>query len=178
MSKDERSAPPSAADLQEQVRALTRELIEAREQQTATSEVLSVISSSPGELKPVFNAVLENAIRLCEAKFGVLYRYDGNLFHPEVLVGVQQALVEFHQRRGAFQAVPGTPLHQLWQTRNVIHTADDAGGQSPMSWPIRIIHFTRCKNGRSPRAHSNPRAKFRLLASSGTPPAPRRKTFI
>ena len=60
----------------------------------------------------------------------MLYRYDGNLFHPEALVGVPQALIEFHQKRGAFQAVPGTPLHQLWQTRNVVHTADDAGGPS------------------------------------------------
>ena len=74
--------------------------------------------------------MLENAVRICEAKFGVLYRYDGKLFHPEALLGVPQALVEFHQRRGAFQAVPGTPLHQLWQTRTVVHTADDAGGPS------------------------------------------------
>jgi len=69
-------------------------------------------------------------VRICEAKFGVLYRYDGKLFYPEALVGASQALVEFHQKRGAFQAVPGTPLHQLWQTRNVVHTADDAGGPS------------------------------------------------
>ena len=108
----------------------TDDLSEALEQQTATSEVLKVISSSPGDLKPVFNSMLENAIRLCEAKFGVLYRYDGNLFHPEALVGVPQALIEFHQKRGAFQAVPGTPLHQLWYTTNVVHTADDAGGPS------------------------------------------------
>src|SRR5262245_39052059 len=74
--------------------------------------------------------MLEHAVRICEAKFGVLYRYDGKLFHPEALIGVPQALVEFHQKRGAFQAVPGTPLHQLWQTRNVVHTADDAGGPS------------------------------------------------
>ena len=113
-----------------ELRQRTDDLSEALEQQTATSEVLQVISSSTGELKPVFNAVLENAIHLCEAKFGVLYRYDGNLFHPEALVGVPQALIEFHQKRGAFQAVPGTPLHQLWQTRNVVHTADDAGGPS------------------------------------------------
>ena len=113
-----------------ELRQRTDDLTESLEQQTATSEVLTVISSSPGELKPVFNAVLENAIHLCEAKFGVLYRYDGNLFHPEALVGVPQALIEFHQKRGAFQAVPGTPLHQLWQTRNVVHTADDAGGPS------------------------------------------------
>src|SRR5205807_2255419 len=114
----------------DEVQARTRELSEALEQQTATSEVLRVISSSPGELKSVFEAMLENAVRICEAKFGVLYRYDGKLFHPEALVGAPQALVEFHQKRGAFQAVPGTPLHQLWQTRNVVHTAYDAGGAS------------------------------------------------
>jgi len=109
---------------------LLNELRESLQQQTATSEVLGVISRSPGELEPVFQAMLENAVRICEAKFGVLYRYDGKLFHPEALVGVPQALVEFHQKRGAFQAVPGTPLHQLWQMRNVVHTADDAGGPS------------------------------------------------
>src|SRR5262245_36611642 len=109
---------------------LLNEQRESLQQQTATSEVLKVISSSPGELEPVFQAMLENAVRICEAKFGVLYRYDGKLFHPEALVGVPQALVEFHQKRGAFQAVPGTPLHELWQTRNVVHTADDAGGPS------------------------------------------------
>jgi two-component system, NtrC family, sensor kinase len=114
----------------DELQARTRELSEALEQQTATSEVLRVISSSPGALEPVFQSMLENAVRICEAKFGVLYRYDGKLFHPEALVGAPQALVEFHQKRGAFQAVPGTPLHQLWQTRNVVHTADDAGGPS------------------------------------------------
>jgi GAF domain-containing protein len=114
----------------DEVQARTRDLSEALEQQTATSEVLHVISSSPGALEPVFQSMLENAVRICEAKFGVLYRYDGKLFHPEALVGAPQALVEFHQKRGAFQAVPGTPLHRLWQTRNVVHTADDAGGPS------------------------------------------------
>jgi GAF domain-containing protein len=114
----------------DEVQARTRELSETLEQQTATSEVLRVISSSPGELEPVFQVMLENAVRICDAKFGVLYRYDGKLFHLEALVGAPQALVEFHQKRGAFQAVPGTPLHQLWQTRNVVHTADDAGGPS------------------------------------------------
>ena len=122
----------SAADhkAQSDMAQLIRERDEALEREKASAEVLRVISSSPGELEPVFQTILQNATRICEAKFGVLYRYDGSLFHPEALVGAPPALVEFHRRRGAFQAVPGTPLHQLWQTRNVVHTADDAGGPS------------------------------------------------
>jgi len=72
------TARVSTADLQQQVAALTRELKEACEQQTATSKVLKVISSSPGKLEPVFNAMLEDATRICEAKIGVLYLRDGD----------------------------------------------------------------------------------------------------
>src|SRR5258708_37172016 len=71
-----RPASSTLADLQEQVSALTRELAEALEQQTATSEVLGVISSSPGELEPVFEAMLANATRLCEAQCGTMYSHE------------------------------------------------------------------------------------------------------
>src|SRR5208337_3742667 len=69
----------SAAHLQEQLDRRTRELAEAREQQTATSEILRVISSSPTDVQPVFDAIAANALRLCGAKWSVVVRYDGKL---------------------------------------------------------------------------------------------------
>src|SRR5204863_937123 len=65
-----------------ELRQRTGDLSEALEQQTATSDVLSVISSSPGELPPVFETMLANATRICEAKFGILHRCEGSVFQP------------------------------------------------------------------------------------------------
>jgi len=98
-----RRASSIFADLQEQVSALTHELAEAREQQTATAEVLSVISSSPGELEPVFQAMLSNATRLCEANFGNLLLYDGGAFRFAAMHGAPPAWKELRGRRRAAQ---------------------------------------------------------------------------
>src|SRR5262249_61322863 len=76
-----------ACELESKLDARTRELAEALEQQAATSEVLRVISSSPGELEPVFQAMLANAVRICEAKFGNLYLCEGDAFRTVALHG-------------------------------------------------------------------------------------------
>src|SRR6516162_2999834 len=72
----------SVARQEGEIAQLRRELDEARDQQTATADVLRIISSSPGELQSVFQTMLENAVRICEAKFGTLFHFDGENFHP------------------------------------------------------------------------------------------------
>ena len=114
-----------------ELRQRTGDLSESLEQQTATSAVLKVISSSPGELEPVFNATLENATRICDAKFGILWLYDDELFRVGAWHGVPTALADFHQRRGAFRPSSGTPLHRLLQTRDLVHSTDELSEPTP-----------------------------------------------
>src|SRR4051812_34497463 len=73
----------------------TRALSEALEQQTASSEVLQIISGSPGELEPVFHSILANAIRLCKASFGVLFRFADDGVRAAAMLGVPPAFAEF-----------------------------------------------------------------------------------
>ena len=111
----------------------TADLSEALEQQTATSEVLQVISSSPGDLEPVFQAMLEKAVRIVEAKFGVLFLCEGNLVRPVAGIGLPPKLSEFQAQRGAFVPPPGLPLARLIETKKVAHMLDDPERLSPAS---------------------------------------------
>ncbi len=109
----------------------TADLTEALDQQTATSEVLQVISNSPGDLEPAFQAMLENATRICEAKFGVVFSFDGNEFHFEAQVGTPPELAEHNRARPWPQPLPGSHLDRLRQTKRVSYTADYAAEGIP-----------------------------------------------
>src|SRR6516162_5277935 len=119
------------ARLLNELRQRTDDLGEALEQQTATSEVLKVISSSPGELEPVFHTVLENAVKLCEAKFGTLFLFDGICFRVGAAFNVPAPLADYQAKTGAFVPPPGLPLARLVETKKVAHMLDDPEGLSP-----------------------------------------------
>ena len=103
--------------------ARTRELGEALEQQTATSEVLKVVSRSPGELEPVFDTMLANAVRICDATFGVLFRFEDGAWRAAAMLGVPPAFAEYW-RRGPQRPGPGTGLGRIVETRQTVHIAD------------------------------------------------------
>ena len=110
---------------------LLNELRQSLEQQTATADVLRVISSSPGDLEPVFQAMLENATRICEAKFGTLFRFDGQIYHLAAQFGTPPEFAELQRRRGPFQTESGTQLDRARRTKRVSHTADYAAEAVP-----------------------------------------------
>jgi class 3 adenylate cyclase len=111
-----------SAALRRRLAECEAELEEARAQQTATAEVLQVINSSPGDLAPVFDAMLEKAIRLCEAPFGSLWTYDGRHFHAVAVRNVPAELAEFV--RQPHTAGPNTPLGRVARTKGVVSIAD------------------------------------------------------
>ena len=114
-----------ARDLEKKLETRTRELSEALEQQTATSEVLQVISSSPGELEPVFQAMLENATRFCEAKFGNLFLLEDNGAFRAGAVHGEPDYVDYWRREPVIAVDdPDIPLARLTTTRKVVHIAD------------------------------------------------------
>src|ERR1700736_326632 len=120
-----RQASSTVADLQEQVTALTRELAQARGEQTATSEVLHVISRSPGDLKPVFHTMLENATRICHAKFGVLQLYEDRAFRIGAIHNAPPAFAEAMARRELLmRPTPQHPFRRMVTTKEVVQIED------------------------------------------------------
>jgi two-component system, NtrC family, sensor kinase len=107
----------------EDVQARTRELSESLEQQTATSEVLRVISSSPSELEPVFQSMLVNAMRICEAEFGHLLLYDGECFRAAYLHNLPPAYRKFWEQ-GPVRVSAKLALGRLPQTKEIIQITD------------------------------------------------------
>jgi signal transduction histidine kinase len=124
----------------EQQRA--RELSESLEQQTATAEVLKVISSSPGELEPVFNALLANAIRICEATFGLLLLFEGNSFRA-VAIQSKESYKELVQRNPVIDLrdSPGIPLDRIAKNKQVVHITDLRTDQSYIAKSDPIVHL-------------------------------------
>ncbi len=106
---------------------LLNELRESLQQQTATADVLKVISSSPGELKPVFRATLENAVRICEAKFGNMYLRDGTVFRLAAAHNTPSVLVE-ERKRAPLR--PAGLLGRMVETKQVVHVVDLAADQT------------------------------------------------
>ena len=101
----------------------TADLTEAPEQQTATSEVLQVISSSPGDLKPVFATMLENSVRICDAKFGGVYRCDDDTLHLVATHNLPLAYAEI-RRDEPFRPKSDSPLGRTVATKSVVQYSD------------------------------------------------------
>jgi GAF domain-containing protein/anti-sigma regulatory factor (Ser/Thr protein kinase) len=133
----------------EEVQARTRELQEALEQQTATSEVLSVISSSPGELQPVFEAMLSNAVRICEAKFGVMWLSEGDRLRSVALHGAPPALVEARQREPVVKFDPSTPVGRAIIAKRAFRIDDLTKDTSYLERNIRAVNLVERAGARS-----------------------------
>jgi class 3 adenylate cyclase len=106
-----------------EVARLTRELSEALERQAATSEVLQIISESPGDLRPVLASMLESAVRICDATFGNIYRWDGKALHMLASHNTPPAFAE-DRRRSPYRPYPKSPVGRMLATKTLVHVSD------------------------------------------------------
>jgi len=120
-----------------ELRQRTNDLSESLEQQTATSEVLRAISSSPGELGPVFDAMLEKAVHICDAKFGLLFRWEGEAFRTVGMHGVPEAFADERRRNPVLRPNPRTGLGRLVETKRTIQVADVRADPGYQADPVR-----------------------------------------
>ena len=112
------------ARLLNELRQRTADLTASLEQQTATSDVLQVISSFPGDLQPVFDAMLEKAARICDATFGRIYRWDGDALHLVGTHNTPPAFAEAARRRSPIRPDPRRPVGRMLATKTTVHIAD------------------------------------------------------
>jgi len=110
-------------EAQRKLEERTSQLDEALQRETATAEVLQIINSSPGDLAPVFDAMLDKATRLCEASFGIMQTYDGQRLEPVARHGVPAALVEW-SKRNPLVFGPGTAPARIVGGEDLVHTID------------------------------------------------------
>ncbi len=128
------------ARLLKELRQRTEDLTESLERQTATSEVLKVISSSPGDMEPVFEAILSNALRICEAKFGHLLLYDGDSFEATHLHDVPPSYREYWEEHAPIRPGPNTGLGRLARSKQVAHIPDlKADSAYAEREPLRVV---------------------------------------
>jgi len=140
----------SYADLEKKVELRTHELREALEQQTATSEVLKVISSSHGNLEPVFNAMLANATRICEATYGNLFLRDGLAFRAAAVHTKESYADSWRQNPELdLRAHPQVPLSRLVKTGQVIHLRDLRTDESYLARDPRIVSLVEVGGART-----------------------------
>ena len=118
-------------DVQQIIADLQRELDEALARETATAEVLQVINSSPGDLAPVFDAMLDKALRLCEATFGGLATYDGEFFRQVASRNEPQAFQE--ARQAPWRPRPQNPGGRLVRGETLVHTPDVTADETYLS---------------------------------------------
>src|SRR5260221_10414808 len=114
---------PADGDLKKENATLRRELAEALERQTAASEVLQVISSTPGELEPVFQSLLENATRVCGAKFGTMHLVEGDVVRRVASYNVPFAYADAPETQ-TYRPHPKSGLGQTISTKQVVHIPD------------------------------------------------------
>jgi len=126
----------------------TRELSESLEQQTATSQVLQAISSSPGELQPVFEAMLVNATRICGARVGVMFRYHDGAFAAVAKIGVSADFTAY-LAEGPIRPGPNTGLRRLVETKQTVHIVDSRDGQAYADgdpWRVATADLLRARS--------------------------------
>jgi GAF domain-containing protein len=150
-AKAGRKRPLSDLDKDSQVAQLARERDEALERERATADVLRVISSSPGDLRPVFQEILENATRICEAKFGTLLLCEGDAFRGVATHGVPARYAEWHECQNAIELRehPDIPIARLARTKEIIHISDLMTDRSYIARSPRLVALVESGGARS-----------------------------